>query len=184
MKRIFVLSSFLVGLGLGQGLLVNGDFEQDLSVGWKLDTSGTYIGVDRIQGYGPDSTWVARDSMYGFGHSRLYQIVDVPGSRLSLSFQAAFDSSGGSSSCWLVAAVVVGYYDSSSTLLGQTRFYLHNPRCNWRSSGTLSLIDVKNKNWSQYSLDVSSELSQRLPGVNPGAIKKLGVALFDTTTGG
>jgi hypothetical protein len=38
--------------------------------------------------------------------------------------------------------------------------------------------------WSDYELDVADELSMHLPGVDPGDVTKIEVALVDTTSGG
>jgi hypothetical protein len=184
---MYILLPLLVlSLGFGQELLTNGDFEQELSVGWVHDTGGYgYVTWNRGTGYQPDPDYEFMDSLYsGSGFSRLRQVVDAPGVVLELSFWAAFGIGGTSSTCWPVSGVNVEYYDASDVLLGQTRFYYHNEYCTWTPSGTLSLIEVTNPDWTQYSLNIAEELNQNLPGVNPGDVAKIGIALVDTTAGG
>jgi hypothetical protein len=185
MKALLLVTTVL-GLAFGQNLLVNGDFEQELAVGWVQDTGGYgYKTFGRDTGYQPDPDFEALDSLYsGSGYGKLSQIVDVPGPALHLSFSASFGIGAGSSSCWPVAYVAVGYLDSDGNRLGETRFYYHNSYCTWASTGNLSLIEVTDSLWNQYELDVADELSMHLPGVNPGDVNKVEVALVDTTSGG
>ena len=183
MRKLFVLVAVIVAAGFGQGMLVNGDFEQPIDVGWQLDTAG-YVFVNRDVAYHPDGDYELLDSLLYQGRGRVYQIVDVPGPRLLLSFWAKFEIGGGSSTCWPVAGVTVGYYNDLDILLGETRIYHHNEYCTWLPAGNLSLIEVVNPDWSQYSLDIADELAQNLPGVDPQQIRKVGISVFDTTAGG
>jgi hypothetical protein len=185
-KTVLVLSLLLAAVAFGQELLTNGDFEQELSVGWVVDTGGYGLWTfDRDTLYQPDPDFEARESLYsGSGICRLSQTVDVPGPTLHLSFSAAFAIGGTSSTCWPVAGVWVGYKDSDGNLLGQTRFYYHNEYCTWTSTSTIHLIEVTNPDWNQYELDVADEIGNYLPGVNPGDVAQLEVALVDTTAGG
>ena len=184
--KTLLLIPLALTLAFGQNLLTNGDFEQDLSVGWVQDTGGYgYKTFGRDTVYQPDPDYEALDSIYsGNGIGKLSQTVDVPGPALHLSFWASFALGGGSSSCWPVACMEVGYLDADGNRLGATRFYYHNSYCTWTPSGTLSLIEVTDPAWNQYELDVADELSLHLPGVNPGDVCRIEVALVDTTSGG
>jgi hypothetical protein len=184
--KVLLVIALALGLASAQNLLTNGDFEQDLTVGWtQTQGGGSYVTFDRSTDYQPDPDYEARDSIYsGNGCGMLSQTVDVPGPLTTLSFQAAFAIYGASSSCWPVACVTVGYCDASSNLLGETRYYYHDSYCTWAPTSTLSLINVTDPNWNRYELNVADELNQHLPGVNPGMVTKLRVALFDTTAGG
>jgi len=184
--KVLLLVTAALGVTFGQNLLVNGDFEQELSVGWVQDTGGYgYMTFARDTAYEPDPDYEALDSLYsGNGISKLGQTVDVPGPALHLSFRANFGIGAGSSTCWPVACVAVGYLDSDDNRLGETRFFYHNEYCDWVPSGTFSLINVTDPNWNQYELDVADELSQNLPDVDPGDVSRIEVALLDTTSGG
>jgi hypothetical protein len=184
-KRLLLIPAVL-SLAAGQNLLVNGDFEQPLTTGWALTTGGSgYGATDRQTDYHPDPDYEARDSLYsGPGCRRLAQRVSVSSTWLDVSFWAKFEIGGGSSTCWPVASVVVGYYDAVDAWLGETRFYYHNEYCNWTSSGTMHLVEVTDPAWRQYSFNVSEELAANLPGVDPDDVRRVEVALFDTTAGG
>jgi hypothetical protein len=184
--KVLLLVTAALGLTFGQNLLVNGDFEQELAVGWVQDTAGYgYKTFGRDTAYQPDPDFEALDSLYsGNGISKLGQIVDVPGPALHLSFSANFGIGGGSSTCWPVACVAVGYLDSDGNRLGETRFYYHDSYCTWTPTSTFSLIEVTDPAWNQYELDVADELSLHLPGVDPGDVSRVEVALLDTTAGG
>ncbi len=183
--RMLLIPAFL-GLAAGQNLLVNGDFEQPLTTGWTATQGGSAYGLtDRQTHYHSDPDYEARDSLYsGAGWRKLAQRVDVSSVVVDVSFWAKFQVGGGSSTCWPVACVVIGYYTVTNALLGETRFYHHNEYCTWTSSSTLHLIEVTNPDWVQYSLNVAEELAQHLPGVNPNLVRRVEVALFDTTAGG
>jgi hypothetical protein len=183
LKKALLLLSTLIVAALGQGMLTNGDFEQDLSVGWSMDTMG-YTTRLRDVGYQPDADYEVMDSLIYQGKSRIYQIVEVPGPRLLLDFWAKFDVYSSSSTCWGVASVNVEYYDALNNLLGETRVYRNDNYCLWVPSGTMSLIPVTNPDWTEYSLDIANELSTNLPSINPTDVKKLGIAIVDTTAGG
>ena len=186
MRRLMLLLPLLLAVGFGQELLTNGGFEQDLSVGWVQELSGAGTEqINRDPGYSPDLDMEAMAYQNaGPGWVRLSQTVDVPGVTVSLSFQAKFDIYSSSATCWPVAAVTVGYLDASNTLLGETRYYYHDQYCSWVPSGRLSLIDITSPDWSTYHLDVAQEVSQNLPDVDPGAVSKVRVAFYDTTSGG
>jgi uncharacterized protein (DUF779 family) len=182
-KSIIVLSLVaLTGLGLGTELLVNGDFEQPLDVGW-TDTVVSAAGsanFERSDTLGqPSPGFAVRVYKYLASYASLSQTVDVPDVNLALSFDGRLSIGGGSSTCWPVAAVIVRYLDASATSLGNTRIYLHDQYCTWATSDTQSLIDITTPGvWTPYSLDIASELSTHLSGINPASVSKLKVELF------
>jgi hypothetical protein len=184
-KYILLLPLVILAVGFGQELLVNGDFEQELSVGWtqSQNGSGTHT-IDRAVGYHPDPDYEAQTYQYDNpGWTRLGQTVDVPSTLLELSFWASFEEAGGSSSCWPAACFSVCYYNSSLTLLGETRYY-YSTYANWVPTGVLSLCRVTSPGWTQYTLNIADELSQNLPGVNPGDVARIEVALYSYTCSG
>jgi len=186
MRRIVVLLPLLLAIASSQNLLVNGDFEQELSVGWTRDSGGYgFFTMDRQTNLEPDPDFEARCSLYsGSGYCRLSQSAAVPHHWMAVSFRAAFAIAGGSSTCWPVAYVAIGYLNSADELLGETRVYYHNSYCTWVPSATLSLIDVTNPDWTQYQVDVEEELRLHLPGVNPADVRQIRVSLADSTAGG
>ncbi len=183
--RLLLLIPILFGLVLGQNLLENGDFEQPLSVGWTQTQGGvgTHT-IDRGTGHQPDPDYEAYVKQYdGEGWTKLSQVVDVAGPDLGLSFWAQFGFEC-PSTCWPVATVCVEYYDNTDAIVGETRFYYHDFQCEWTRTPTLNLIDITNPDWNQYDLDIRQEIEDNLPGVNPEDVAKIGVALYDYTSGG
>ncbi len=184
LKLLLVLPAVL-GLALAQNLLTNGDFEQDLSVGWTIvgEGSGTHT-CDRNTAYQPDPDYEAMAYQYDNpGSARLSQRVAVPGIQLQLSFWASFYEAGGSSTCWPAACFQVCYYDLADALLGETRYY-YSTYADWTPSPTLSLKRITNPVWAEYTLGIAEELAQNLPGVNPGQVAKVEVALYAYTYSG
>lgn len=185
MHRLVVLLSVALAVGLGQNLLTNGDFEQELTTGWTRGDSGygTHE-VNRGPGYHPDPDYEVYVYQYDNpGVAQLIQYVDVPGSVLSFSFWAKFEEGGGSSSCWPAGVFSVYYCDASDAVLGETRFY-YSAYANWTPSPTLSLSRITNPNWAEYTLDIASELSTNLPGVDPGQVARIGIAVTAYASGG
>ncbi|MEO0183521.1 MAG: hypothetical protein ABIL40_08610, partial [candidate division WOR-3 bacterium] len=77
--RTIVITLIPFVCALAQNLLVNGDFEQDISVGWTKDTSGYSIYIDRATDYEPDPDYELRvEKQTGSGYARVKQIVDIP----------------------------------------------------------------------------------------------------------
>ncbi len=184
--RLFLLIPLLfLSLASAQELLTNGDFEQEITVGWvwTYSGSGTHL-ADRQVGYHPDPDYEAHTYQYDNpGESRLAQKVETPGVMLELSFWAKFEEGAGSSTCWPAACFAVCYYDAADVLLGETRFY-YSTYANWTPSPTLSLYRITNPDWQQYTLNIADELNQNLPGVNPADVAKIEVALWSVTVSG
>lgn len=179
MKKTVLVLPMLLALGFGQELLQNGDFEQELTVGWTYTDSGygTHWAA-RDPGYQPDPDYEAQTYQYDNpGWARLAQVVDVPGTVLQLSFWAKFEQTGGTSSCWPAACLCVTYYDAGMARLGETR-YVYSTYANWVPSPTLSLVRVSMPDWTNYTLDIADELATNLPGVNPGDVARIEVALL------
>lgn len=184
--RILLTAALAIAVAAGQNLLVNGDFEQVLTNGWTqtYGGSGTRI-FDRDTSYHPDPDYEGYVQQYsGSGWARLAQSVTTGNDALLLSFSAWFSIGAGSSTCWPVAAVCVEYLNSSSAVLGETRFYSHNAYCNWTGSSTLHLIEVTSTSWEDYELDVHQELIDNLPGVNPDSVRGVQISLYCYTSGG
>jgi hypothetical protein len=186
MRKLVLISVLLLAaFAFGQELLVNGDFEQDLAVGWTRIDSGTVTHeVARDVGYEPDPDYEAYVYTYDNpGSTILIQTVEVPSSLLELSFRAAFAESAGSSTCWPAACVSVFYYNATDALLGESKYY-YSTYANWTSSPTLSLHQVTDPAWTQYSLNIEQELATNLTGVDPAQISKVGVAMVAYCSGG
>jgi uncharacterized protein (DUF779 family) len=186
-NTVIVVLAALVGLA-SANLLVNGDFEQPIDVGW-ADTavnaagSATFTRSDTLGQ--PTPGFAVAVYKYLATYASLNQTVDVPGVNLSLTFDGRFNIGGGSSTCWPVASFVVRYLDASGTSLGNSKIYLHDQYCTWAASDTQSLVEITTPGvWTPFSLDIASELSTHLPGINPASVSKLKIDLhsFDNGT--
>lgn len=183
MKKIpaFAAAFLLVAPAFGQ-LVVNGDFEQPLDVGWS-DTVVGYVGEARFERSDtlgqPVPGFAARVYKTLASYASLYQTVEIPDLDVTLSFDARFRIGGGSSTCWPVAVFMVRYLDESGRHLGKTRFYLHDQYCNWERSDTSNLIEITNPDlWDSYELSIRDELQNNLTGINPSLVRELCLELF------
>lgn len=175
---------FIVGLVNAGNWVINGDFEEDLSLGWTRSQSGFNIFIDRATTYEIDPDYEVRvQKGAGTGSARLLQITDITTpSEFNFSIKAklyAYDNNADTLT-WAAAAVIIGYYNASGTLLGETRICQFTAPCPWQNTSTCHLITVSDSLWHNYSFNLQTELGN-LPGVNPANVKKVGIALFDTT---
>jgi len=185
LKNLLIFLTVTFSLSLSQELLLNGNFEQDLSIGWTRTDSG-YGTHQVLRGteYQPDPDYEAWVYQYDNpGWTRLSQRVEVPGVALQLSFWAKFAESGGTSTCWPAACFQVCYYDADANLLGETR-YFYSTYATWTPSPVLSLYRITNPDWNRYELNIADELTSNLPGVNPSDVAFVEVALWSYTYSG
>jgi uncharacterized protein (DUF779 family) len=181
--RTAVIFALAVFAGLASAnLLVNGDFEQPIDVGWdtlaaNLAGGDTFTLTDTLGQPSPGYAVAVRK--YLASYASLNQTVDVPNVNLTLTFDGRPEIGGGSSTCWPVAAFIVRYRDSAGASLGNTKMYLHDQYCDWAVSDTQSLIDITTPGvWTPFSLDIADELSAHLPAIDPASVKKLTVDLY------
>ncbi len=178
---VIVALAALAGLA-SANLLVNGDFEQAIDVGWDTlaeNSAGgdTFTWTDTLGQPSPGYAVAVRK--YLAKYASLYQTVDIPDVNLTLTFDGRLSIGGGSSTCWPVAAFVLRYLDSTGTSLGNTILYLHDQYCTWASNDTQSLIEITTPGvWTPYRLDIAAELAAHLPGIDPANIKKLTIDLY------
>lgn len=185
MQRILLVSALLLllaGPGAAGELLVNGDFEQALDVGWTdtVENEAGLFAFERADTFGqPTPGFAAKVHKELARYASLRQTVDVPNVDLTLTFDGRLRIGGGSSTCWPVASVWVRYADASGLELGNTRICLSSVYSDWTKSDTVSLIEIADTTgaWHNYSLDLKQELAA-LPGINPDNVKKITIDLF------
>jgi hypothetical protein len=182
MKKYLIVILMLVSIVFADNLLANGDFEQDLAVGWQQTTLGIPFIIDRATHYDGDPDYealVLKSSSNGF--ASLHQIVALPTTDIYFSCTAklyAYDNTAGD---WAGAAVILSYMNASNTILGETRICrFSDADCPWADSPTLHLMIAADGNWNNYSFNIADELTN-LSGVNPLEVSKLQIALFDTS---
>jgi len=173
--------------GGAQELVVNGDFELDISTGWSIDSlegMTPYLDtIDRDTSFNPDPGYEARVKKYDSAHAKLYQIFDVATTNLAFGIKTKlYAAELNQATTWAGAAIVLSYMNDSGTVLGETRICYKTIHSPWVDSPTMHLIVAPDSNWNVYSFNVNDELTN-LPGVNPLEIAKVRVALFDTTDG-
>ncbi len=181
MKGLLIPLALMVAALPAQALelVVNGDFEQVLSVGWTQSTSGTGYYVSRDVGYDPDPDYEAyvRKST-GSGFVRLSQEVIVPNLDVAFAARAKLHAYA-TSSAWSAAALVVSYRDEEGSILGETAICATSHYCPWTSTPTFHMIQAPDNLWQDFGFILADELSN-LPGVNPGLIKRVDIALYGT----
>ena len=180
----YLILLIIIGFCSAGHLLTNGNFEQPLNIGWSqtIGTQGTADTIDRMLDILNN---VARVKKYDATHAILCQTVSVPTTDLEFSIAANLYAHEYNSTAtyWAAAAVCLRYLDNNNVLLGETRITYKTPHCPWTQSNTLHIISEMFQNtWNNYSFNVNAELAN-LTGVNPIDVKKIQVAIIDTTNG-
>ncbi len=187
MKHGLMLFILLCGAVLAGNLLNNGDFEQDLTVGWTLDSliGSALDTVDRAIEFEPDPDNEVRLKKFDKAHIFLHQSLSVPTTDLDFSVNAKLYALEENilEVYWAAAGIFIEYLDLNDSLLGQTIICYKTMHCIWYDTDTRHHITtVDTMNWNAYAFNLNDELVN-LPGVNPAQIAGLRVALFDTTNG-
>jgi hypothetical protein len=168
----------LVAFGSASVLITNGDFEQDLSVGWSQIVSGSNTSIERSTTFDPDPDYEAYAYKgTGDGYAKLTQMTYIPTTDLQFSASLKLYASSNSTTCWAAGALIIAYLDDTGDLLGETKIYAASYACPWINGPTTSLIQVADSNWHDYSFNINSELSN-LPGINPTDIACIEVSLY------
>jgi hypothetical protein len=181
-KYVLVFLVF-AGLIFADNLLTNGDFEQEINIGWQQSMTAAGI-IDRATTYDPDEDYEAKVYQYeSSGYTTLYQeigilSVDLPATEFRCT--AKMNAYSTVPSDWAAAAVIVSYMNESSTILGETRITYKTVGCPWTNTSTLHVMSVGDVSWQDFSFNLNDELTMNLPGVNPAEVAKIRVALYDT----
>ncbi len=186
MKALLAVGLLFLSSGSGfANLIVNGDFEQALDVGWRdtvLELGGSSR-FERSDTLGSGTGFAASVYKYLADHASLSQAVTVPGVDLALEFDARLTWLGGSSTCWPVAALFVRYLDGGGAQLGATCFYNHSEYADWQSTDALHLVEVTSSGWEHYELHIGDELAANLPGVDPVGVAQVCIDLYAYDSG-
>jgi len=182
MKKTLILLCMAIGILSAQGLIVNGDFEQNLSVGWQQASNNPTFQIYRYTYFDPDPDYEVFVYKYNSdGYISLFQSVNVANTNLNFACYAKFYTFDNNIGDWSGAAVVISYINAADVTLGETRICsFSDSDCPWANSPTLHLITVTDTNWHDFFLNINDELAN-LSAVNPLEISKIQVALFDTT---
>jgi len=184
----YLILLLIIGFCSASHLLVNGNFEQPLSVGWlsSIGSQSTSDTIDQQTYFQPDPDYEVRVRKYDATHAKLYQTVDIPTTDLDFSVDAnlyAYEYNT-AATYWAAAAVCLRYLGQNGNLLGETRIAHRSMHCSWTSSSYLHIINVSTGNaWQSFTFNVAQELTTNLPLVNQQSIKKIDVVLLDTTNG-
>ncbi len=183
----YIALFLVIGISNAGPLLTNGDFEQDLSVGWTKSEfwPSIYDTTDRATNYNPDPDYEVRVKKYDYAYVKLSQVVDIYTTDLEFSVDAKLYAHEYTPAApyWATASIILAYLDEDESLLGQTRICYNTPDCPYTNSSTFHMIVVTDpNNWYNYSFNIDDELTN-LSGVTPGDIAKIEVALYDTTNG-
>lgn len=184
MKKYFITILALVGFAFASQFLINGDFEEPLTIGWLQSLYGSMGSINRDPGYDPDPDYEA--CVYkgtGDGFAKLYQTVGVPTTDLEFSANAKMYAESDWATCWAGAAVVISYLNESDSLLGETMICYRSLACPWTNNDRRHIIAATDSLWHNYAFNIDDELVN-LSGVNAANITRIEVSLLGTVDSG
>ncbi len=179
MKRWILLSALLLSGSIAQGaeLLINGDFEEALDVGWETLLVGDGASVDRGQDYDLDLDYEAHTrKLTGIGQATLTQTRMIPSPNVDFTARIC-PHAVASGTAWAAAGVGLSYLDENNHVLGQTRICARTAYCTWTNGPTSHLIVAPDNSWSTHAFSLEDELVN-LPGIEPNAIVRVRVEVF------
>ncbi len=180
MKALLVLAFLSVLLWPGPRAdewLLNGDFEQDLSIGWQQEIVGGAGTITRSTTYDPDPDYEVRLlKTTGTGYVWLYQSVWLPDLGAVFSAAGKIDASA-TSTAWAAAGFLLEYLGDDDSVLGKTFLGTTTRYCPWENSPMFHIIDAIPGEWVDYSFVLGEEL-QNLPGVDTLRIRRVRVGLL------
>jgi hypothetical protein len=171
----------LLGAAAGQATplecVVNGDFEQELEVGWQQLDEATNAAIARNADLDddPDQELGLRFNN-GVGEISVWQRFAIPNTDLDIATTIRARASG-SGGAWVAAGFRLGYLDRNMVVLGRTFIGRMSSDCPWFGSPTLHLVTSAHDEWEQYSFNLNDELAN-LPGVDPSEVAYLEVEVF------
>ena len=183
--RVVAFVSAVATVCTAKDLLINGDFEQDLGIGWTQSAHPvTNSTIDRDTVYNPDPDYEAGIYRFDSYYAKLAQEVAVPDLNLAFSYSTRLTARdlGAWAGYWAAASICLTYKDAVGDQHGQTYITFKTPNCPWTNTPVQHLIVLSDSGWHTGSLNIASELAN-LPGVNPAAITSIEVAALDTTNG-
>lgn len=176
MRRYLILL-LLAALGSASVLITNGDFEQDLSVGWTQTIYGAAASIIRGTGYDPDpdyEVYVYKGT--GTGYAKLHQTAYIPTTDLEFAASLKLYGSSNSTTCWAAGALIIAYLDDVGDLLGESIICYKTSACPWVNTATRHVVAVTDSFWHDYSFNIDTELTN-LSGVDPGDIRRIQITL-------
>jgi len=163
--------------GQAREFVVNGCFEEELSIGWNESMTLPGAVVERRTDLDPDEDYELHIQLTGSeGITRLFQRWEIActGMQFSAKLRCSTDGTGGA---WTAAGVVLRYLDCQMAELGESAIVSKSRDCPWADSPTFHLIEISKIDWGVYAFDLDDELLN-LPGIDPEQIAFLDVMLM------
>lgn len=160
-------------------IVVNGDFEAELTEGWEQSTAGDGATILRGTSYDPDPDYeVYLRKITGTGHAKISQGVSIPSTAVEFSANLKTYAVG-SGGAWAAAGLVIHYLDQFGSQLGKTAIASRSVDCPWVSSSTFHMMTPIPNQWETVSFVIADELTN-LPGVDAAQVRRLEIQVVAT----
>jgi hypothetical protein len=169
-------------------VLVNGDFEKDLSIGWLQKTRNVNISdeINREIKLDGDQDFELIIEKTSDGQIKLYQVVEITNTNLQFSVTAkmqATEQNPEATDYWAAGVISLQYLNGDNSVLGETKITAMSPHCPWIDSKNLHIISaVDETGWHKYDFNLNDEL-ENLAGVKPNDVKKIQFSIIAVSNG-
>jgi hypothetical protein len=179
----FAVVLALAAVLTGAELLVNGDFESAISMGWTQQVSGSDYTLNRDVAFHGDPDYEAQAHKYLTGYAMLSQTVSVPNANLFFCADMKFanlcdDNTYG---YFAASAIRIEYLNASGAIIGETRIFNGTTNCDWTDTGTLHVISKSGDEWHRVGLLINEEV-RNIPDLNIDDIARITVGIYAYST--
>ncbi len=155
-------------------ILINGDFEQDLAIGWQVSTKDI---AGRSVIYRAESG----ENHYAYllkewcGYAQLQQIVKLKSLNQVLSFRLRLNARSNRKGYFATAAFIISFLDDNNKSLAETKIAYSTTQLSNTSTSHFYLSEPGE--WKNYLIDLKKELNTHFPKIDIGKVKRLKIAL-------
>ncbi|MEO0094229.1 MAG: hypothetical protein ABIK67_08265 [candidate division WOR-3 bacterium] len=154
--------------------LINGDFEQDLKVGWQISTKD-YDGSSKIKRVKVKDNYYAKVEKIWCGYAELFQIIQLTNLDQDLSVRLRLNANSNRDGYSALAAFILSFLDEEDKTLARIRIaYSTKVLTNTPMEYNYSALPNK---WQTNTINLREEL-KHFPKIDFKKIAKLKISLY------
>lgn len=178
---IFITFGLLFAYGIAQetklvtnDVLLNGDFEEELSIGWQI-SSKDYAGSSEINRDKIEKNHFAHLQKDWGGYAELSQILKLDNLNQNLSFRLNLNATSNREGYSATSAFILGFLDKNNKITSEIRIAYSTSQLT--NSSILYNYPTKPAEWKVYTLNLKDELDKHFSKIDVSKIKKLKITL-------
>ena len=155
--------------------LLNGDFEQELKVGWQA-SSKDYAGSSEINRDKMQKNNIAHLLKDWGGYAELSQIINLGNLNQSLSVRLNLNSTSNREGYTATSAFILSFLNKENKVLAEIRIAYSTDKL--INSPVLYNYPMAPAEWKTHTLNLKDEFTKHFPKVDVNKIKKLKIAMY------